>query len=319
MASELSDVHGGKFFVAGWAIGVAECTAFYPLEVLKTRQQFDTRPDAAAATPGGRRAPQLVRQLRQLVREHGWRAAYRGLSWDALVGVPCDVLHYYLYTACKAYLLGTEAGRASPTLAYVGSAVVADTVSLTIAVPTEVITKRMQVTGLPQGSAGASAGASSSASAVARVNGVDVVRRILTTEGPRGLFRGLGMVVSMHVPAAALWWAVSEQSRDRFARLLGKDVGSPWVHASAGALAGAVATVAVNPLDVLKTRLQATEVRLPILQHFRRIRDEEGLVAGLTRGLQPRLLSNIPRSSLAFVLYQIVLKASQTPWTFAPS
>jgi solute carrier family 25, member 44 len=313
----LARVHAGKFFVVGWAIGVAECTAFYPLEVLKTRQQFETRPPgggappAAASTAAARRDAswRLVRELRQLVRDHGWRAAYRGLAWDACVGVPCDVLHYYLYTACKTRLLQTDVGRAWPTLAYTGAAVAADVVSLTIAVPTEVITKRMQVVGLPQ-----VATATASPIPVPALGGFDVVRRILATEGPRGLFRGLGMVASVHVPAAALWWSVSEQSKDAFAPLLARDRESLWVHAAAGALAGAVTTVAMNPLDVLKTRLQATETRLPLLTHLQRIRAEDGLVAGLARGLQPRLLSNIPRSSLAFVLYQLVVHASSVPW-----
>jgi len=326
----LERVDRRKFFAVGWVIGLTECTVFYPLDLLKTRQQFDTRPThapglaAATTTAPHASAPHpvarigsqtAVGQLYALGRQHGWRTLYRGFSWQAVGAVPCDVAHYFLYTACKRYLLQTELGRTSPTAAFTAAGVVAGAVGVAAVVPVDIITQRLQVLDMQQG--GGTGGGGTTATAATRpatTSGWAIGRRILATEGVPGLFRGLGMVLAIHVPGSAIWWAVSEQSKTLFAWLLGRDRSSPWVHASAGALSGAVTTVAINPLDVLKTRIQASDARLPLRTHFRRLRAEEGLWTGLTKGLQPRLLSNVPRSSFAFVLYEFTVWASGRPW-----
>jgi len=84
---------------------------------------------------------------------------------------------------------------------------------------------------------------------------------------------------------------------------------SPHKHILAAATAAAIATLAVQPLDVLKTRLQVSS--LPryhqgpvrgITRNLRNIFAAEG-VSGLYRGLFPSLISVVPSISIYFTLY----------------
>lgn len=93
---------------------------------------------------------------------------------------------------------------------------------------------------------------------------------------------------------------------------------SPCKNISAAAIAAAISTIVVQPLDVLKTRLQVSH--LPrylqhahrpihgIIYNLRNIFAAEG-VRGLYRGLFPSLISVVPSISLYFTLYCEIKKA----------
>jgi len=84
---------------------------------------------------------------------------------------------------------------------------------------------------------------------------------------------------------------------------------SPQCNAFAAAAAAVVSTVAVQPLDVLKTRLQVKSIlrhqSIPvpsITRNLHGIFSREG-VRGLYRGLFPSLVSVVPSISIYFTLY----------------
>jgi len=84
---------------------------------------------------------------------------------------------------------------------------------------------------------------------------------------------------------------------------------SPQCNLFASACAASISTVAVQPLDVLKTRLQVRSIArheqkpsLSISKNLRCIFNHEG-VRGLYRGLFPSLISVVPSISLYFTLY----------------
>lgn len=74
-----------------------------------------------------------------------------------------------------------------------------------------------------------------------------------------------------------------------------------FLHLRAGAIAGLVSCVLLQPLDVIKTRQQQlpTEKMISTASHFRKIIVHEGS-RGLWRGLTPSLLRSIPGNSLYF-------------------
>ena len=37
--------------------------------------------------------------------------------------------------------------------------------------------------------------------------GIDVVQKIMKSDGPRGLYRGFGLSVMTYAPSSAVWWA----------------------------------------------------------------------------------------------------------------
>ena len=155
----------------------------------------------------------------------------------------------------------------------------------------------------------------------------DVLRTTMRTEGFFGLYRGFGAYLAVYGPHSAVWWLVYEGCKRAFAstpptfpckesnlsyfkRHLG--------HVVSGAIAGALAVVATNPLDVAKTRLQTMEISNALhkrqidagfMSILKGIYQKEGFY-GLYRGMKPRIYLKIPGSAIAFVGYEILKEKS---------
>lgn len=86
----------------------------------------------------------------------------------------------------------------------------------------------------------------------------------------------------------------------------------PWTHVFSGAIAGTAASFANCPLDVIKTRAQASSKlvvisntgRLKLLPSLQAIVRSEG-IRGLYRGLTPTMAGYAPSYALYFTLYQL--------------
>ena len=72
-------------------------------------------------------------------------------------------------------------------------------------------------------------------------------------------------------PFSAVWWWTHEQAKGAMVRRLGWNAEGYAVLSASGTLAAVAATVATNPLDVLKTRIQC--------------RDEPAAIGTVLRGL----------------------------------
>ena len=81
--------------------------------------------------------------------------------------------------------------------------------------------------------------------------------QILASDGPRGLYRGLGAVVLGAGPASAVYFAAAETAR---AALPALGLPPAAVGPLAGVAAQLAAGVAFTPVDIVKERLQATRV-----------------------------------------------------------
>ena len=75
------------------------------------------------------------------------------------------------------------------------------------------------------------------------------------------------------------------------------------VHGLSGTLAGIMSTVATNPLDVVKTRLQCSESAVSATDVLKGLLSESGW-RGLYSGLIPRLASAVPRSICTVLAYE---------------
>lgn len=148
------------------------------------------------------------------------------------------------------------------------------------------------------------------------------MRSVLRSEGIPGLYRGFGAYIAVYGPNSAVWWVVYGYAKRLMlhndSQLAGNVYWKHFSHFIAGAVAGAAAVVATNPLDVAKTRYQTMEYtntlhRSQIRQGFvgalRRLYNQEGF-AGLYRGMKPRILLRIPGSAVAFVGYEMLKEKS---------
>jgi hypothetical protein len=133
--------------------------------------------------------------------------------------------------------------------------------------------------------------------------------KVLKNEGFFALWKGNGASVLHRFPYSAVNFftfdfiknAIVSQQHPSFTPT------SPTTMFASGAVAGAVATVACYPIDLIRTRL-ATQIPsairyLGIRHAAQRIRAEEG-IAGLYRGLGATLMVTVPNLAINFTLYE---------------
>lgn len=188
----------------------------------------------------------------------------------------------------------------------------ADAVSICLYVPGDVIVQRLQVINSPYKST------------------FDAVRRIYTEEGIKGYYRGLGATFIVSILASSIWWTAYENVK----KLLyspsilpylvwskSSDENNIDIHripqVTAGFVAGTVTSACVNPLDVVKTRIQtqhiptlgtnkSTVIYKNIFHGLKCLWSEEGM-QGLLRGVLPKLMSRGPLSALSALIFELVL------------
>ncbi|XP_044462958.1 mitochondrial carrier protein CoAc2 [Mangifera indica] len=144
-------------------------------------------------------------------------------------------------------------------------------------------------------------------------------KKIATTEGVMGFYRGNGASVARIVPYAALHFMAYEQYR-RWIILSFPDIGrGPVLDLVAGSFAGGTAVLFTYPLDLVRTKLayqivgspkrnlqvvvSAEQVYKGIVDCFRKTYKEAGL-RGLYRGAAPSLYGIFPYAGLKFYFYE---------------
>ncbi|XP_039259321.2 mitochondrial glutamate carrier 1-like [Styela clava] len=137
---------------------------------------------------------------------------------------------------------------------------------------------------------------------------LSVAKGLLQTKGISGLYKGLSVTLMRDIPFSVIYFplfahlnAIGLRRRD--------DTRSPFfVSLFAGMIAGATAAVSVNPIDVVKTRIQTLAPSTNNREYkgvkdcARRIYKEEGLKA-FFRGALPRAMVIAPLFGIAQGVY----------------
>ncbi|RUP47501.1 mitochondrial carrier protein [Jimgerdemannia flammicorona] len=139
-------------------------------------------------------------------------------------------------------------------------------------------------------------------------NVFECARRVYATEGLIAFYISYPTTLAMTIPFQSIQFA----SYEYFRKVLNpRGDYDPKTHVLAGAAAGAIAAAATTPLDVIKTLLQTRGVSPDT-----RIRQCSGLwgaskiiyerhsVAGMFRGVKPRVLSNMPATAISWSVYE---------------
>ena len=148
------------------------------------------------------------------------------------------------------------------------------------------------------------------------LSGAEIAVRICQREGPLGLWRGTLATMLSLAPNSAVWWLTHEEAKQCFARRLSLSEDHALVHGWSGALAGVTSTIATNPLDVIKTRIQCSDKPASALAVVRGVLQETGL-RGLYSGLIPRLAAQVPRSVCTVLAYERAIALCRTKPTDA--
>ena len=270
----------------------------YPFDTVKVLEQ----------TGGGRYSGPLD-VVRQTMAEGGVWSLYRGLA-APLIGSMAEcaslfVAYGHLKTALGVDEEGATLSCNVPMWKYVlagGGSGVASTCVLT---PVELIkcTLQAQLHAEPSAPGSAAGGARPAAGAL------EVIARIVRSEGVLGLWRGTTGTLAREVPGNMAWFGAYEAVMRAVQRRLGYErkgeVPLGW-SAFAGSWAGVAYWAVPYPADTLKSRIQ-TDERFRGVSLARAgavvLRDEG--VGGLYRGVGVTCARAAPSHALIFFFYEL--------------
>ncbi|XP_076472813.1 solute carrier family 25 member 36-A-like isoform X2 [Babylonia areolata] len=131
------------------------------------------------------------------------------------------------------------------------------------------------------------------------------LRHILQTEGPRGLFKGIGPNLVGVAPSRAIYFGAYAKSKRTLNEIMTPN--TPLVHLCSAIVAGVSAATCTNPIWLVKTRLQLdnkTTDRLTCRECIRNIYQRDGL-RGFYRGLSASYYG-VSETVLHLVIYEAV-------------
>jgi solute carrier family 25 thiamine pyrophosphate transporter 19 len=165
---------------------------------------------------------------------------------------------------------------------------------------------------------------------------LDAARGIIKENGPRGLYRGMGITVLEIMPYAALQFGLydvfntiaDDMRRARLVKTAQKNINandplppSAFQSFLCGLAAGTLAKLGTHPLDVVKKRFQvaglqrsaaygervSSQVAASFLLCLQSIAQKEGL-GGFYKGAMPSLLKAAPSAAVTFACYDFFLR-----------
>nr|GMC53864.1 solute carrier family 25 member 44-like [Ipomoea batatas] len=292
-----------RFFFLGAALFSGVSAALYPVVVLKTRQQVSESRLSCITT------------AISIVKHEGPRGLYRGFGTSLMGTIPARALYMAALEITKSNL-GTATlslGLPDHTAAAVANAAAglsAAVAAQLVWTPVDVVSQRLMVQGGSR----------------KYVNGIHAFSKILSTDGPRGLYRGFGISILTYAPSNAVWWASYSVAQ----RLVWSSYGCYFhkpdnngdggrigcdtktvmaVQGLSAAMAGGISAFITMPLDTIKTRLQVLDGGPSVGQTLRNLVREGGWRA-CYRGLGPRWASMSMSATTMITTYEFLKRLS---------
>ncbi|KAD6454460.1 hypothetical protein R6Q59_016205 [Mikania micrantha] len=298
-----------KFFFLGAALFSGVSGTLYPTVVLKTRQQVLVKD-----TP-------CFKMAVSILKSDGFKGFYRGFGTSLVGTIPARSLYMGALemtkssVGCATVKMGFSEAKAG-AIANAAAGVSAAMAAQMVWTPIDVVSQRLMVQSGKSGSGFKYNG------------GIDAFRKIVHTDGIRGLYRGFGISILTYAPSNAVWWASYSLAHramwDGISYHLKKEGNAGGgngfkpdskavvaVQAASAAMASGVSALVTMPLDTIKTRLQVLDGEgcNGIGQTVRRLINEGGLSA-CYRGLGPRWVSMSMSATTMITTYEFLKKLS---------
>ena len=263
--------------IAGALAGISEHSVTYPFDMIKTRMQ------ALESLPTSR----LSAVFRQISSE-GKLRFFRGVLSVVLGAGPAHALYFATYEKAKSTFVNESSSFRHVAAGFSGA--LATLVHDAFMNPFDVVKQRMQI------------------SSSQFRNIFDCARHLWKHEGVSAFYVSYATTLLLNVPFQAIQFPVYEAST-RFLNPTGEY--NPVVHMASGAIAGSAAAALTTPLDCVKTLLQ-TKGSSPDAN----IRSASGMadgirilfktrgLSGFFRGIQPRILAQMPATALCWTTYE---------------
>lgn len=274
-----------KSFIKGSLTGGIEAVICYPTELIKTQLQLQSKTN-----------PQykgIVDCGVQTVKQHGFKGLYRGAAPLILGSSGKQAARWTAYTNASA-LFRDENGKISVP-ANMAAGFMAGTSEAVLAV-TPIETIKTRVT-------------DDQRKGTKRYTGsFDAITKILKSEGPSGLYRGVVPTILKQGTNQMVRFPVQQASVALITMGDEAKRKNPLYNGLAGCLAGAVSVLVTMPQDTLKTRMQGEEAKQLYKGTFdcaQQIIKKEGFMFFYT-GTWPRLVRVSLDVGITFFIYPLL-------------
>ncbi|KZV41857.1 solute carrier family 25 member 44-like [Dorcoceras hygrometricum] len=328
-----------KFFFLGAALFSGLSAALYPAVVLKTRQQVAHSQVSCARTSVW------------IFENEGFRGFYRGFGTSLTGTIPARALYMTALEVTKSNV-GTAATRlgfhetTASAIANAAAGLSAAMSAQLVWTPVDVISQRLMAQGGCGEATKSSVSNSNPSPSCKYLNGIDAFKKIVNTDGIRGLYRGFGISILTYAPSNAAWWAsysvaqrliwggigcfLCKKDEDRLEnqilnvhttnnatdnRLKPDAKAVMAVQGLSAAMAGGLSALITMPLDTIKTRLQVLDgdengrKGPSVGQTVRNLVREGGWMA-CYRGLGPRWASMSLSATTMITTYEFLKRLS---------
>lgn len=324
-----------KFFFLGAALFSGLSAALYPAVVLKTRQQV------------AHSQVSCIRTSIWILKHEGFRGFYRGFGTSLTGTIPARALYMTALEVTKTNVgtAATRLGFPEATASAFANAAAGLSAAMTaqlVWTPVDVISQRLMAQG---GCGGAGKSVSNSLPPCKYLNGIDAFKKIVNTDGIRGLYRGFGISILTYAPSNAVWWVsysvaqrliwsgmgcflckkdehglenqiLNVNTNNTTDNRLKPDAKAVMaVQGLSAAMAGGVSALITMPLDTIKTRLQVLDGdengrKGPTVGRTLRNLVREGGWMACYRGLGPRWASMSMSATTMITTYEFLKRLS---------
>ncbi|KAJ2557824.1 hypothetical protein EV175_001115 [Coemansia sp. RSA 1933] len=281
--------------IAGAGAGCVSSVVTCPLDVVKTRLQYQGVLHEKYRLQGFKPYKGTMNTLRRIYTEEGVYGLYRGLAPMLMGYLPTWGIYFAAYESLKRELSALDRTPLGPTAVHVASAMGAGASTSLLTNPIWVLKSRFMT---------------QSAFTDYRYNSMlHAVRIIYATEGIGGFYKGLGSSL-LGVTHVAVQFPLYEQLKSWFKVDRDHKLDSSRI-LLASALSKMVASSVTYPHEVIRTRLQNQSIApykyKGILHAVRLIYVEEGVPA-FYRGLSTNLIRTVPASMMTLLTYELLIR-----------
>ncbi|KAJ8709207.1 hypothetical protein PYW07_009033 [Mythimna separata] len=283
--------------INGGIAGIVGVSIVFPLDLVKTRLQNQT-----IGPKGEKQYTSMIDCFRKTYRAEGYFGMYRGSGVNILLITPEKAIKLACNDIFRMHLALPDGSLPIPRQMLAGG--MAGACQIVITTPMELLKIQMQDAGRIAAEAKAKG-----AGDIPRVSAWQLTKKLVAEKGIFGLYKGVGATACRDISFSIVYFPT-------FAILskLGKkpDQLTPpfWWSFLSGCAGGSFAALVVNPLDVVKTRLQTLNVTSgdrqysSVLDCIKKILKHEGVTA-FFKGGACRMIVIAPLFGIAQTVYYV--------------
>ncbi|CCC67538.1 hypothetical protein NCAS_0A09800 [Naumovozyma castellii] len=272
--------------LAGAFAGIMEHSTMFPIDALKTRIQSTTTKGTEQTSTS------IIKQISKISTMEGSLALWKGVQSVILGAGPAHAVYFATYEFTKAHLIPDSQRETHQPIKVAVSGATATVASDFFMNPFDTIKQRMQISDLKKEKV------------------YNVAKKIYNLEGLSAFYYSYPTTIAMNIPFAAFNFMIYESASKFFNPLHHYN---PLIHCLCGGISGAIAAAVTTPLDCIKTVIQirgSSVVSLEVMKKANTFKKATSAILmvygwkGFWRGLQPRILANMPATAISWTAYE---------------